>query len=331
MKNNNTSTLICIFVLIITFTFLIMGSYKPLIVLSGSMNPIMKPGDMVIMTPTTPEDIIVGDIIIYTDPSGTLNKVITHRVIEITDSDDLTFQTKGDANEDKDNYQVPAANIVGESVFVIPAIGYLPNLLKTPFVFVFLVIIPGATIMIDELLSIMKYSNPLRAHKAEKDAKKNTRKISREINYTYIIGIVLISILVLFLLFIPYFQVPVVNHLYDEFTIENPGLFPGTYIVSHGNTNIYGIIPSHQSVSVPLGDSTLNSVYLSPCLIPVFWTDILTKISPISPVIFIILSITFLTTLSFLPVWYRKPTFTSRKQKLNITKKIKLFKRTILN
>ena len=81
-------------------------------VLSGSMEPQLKVGGLVITRPIEPEAIAVGDIIIYR-PIAAGENLISHRVVSMQRNSPLCFQTKGDANDDPDPLLVPAQNVVG--------------------------------------------------------------------------------------------------------------------------------------------------------------------------------------------------------------------------
>ena len=87
----------------------------PLIVLTDSMYPEIKSGDIIICKDISPEDVKVGDVISFFDPADKNGvAVVTHRVIEIiTDDGELYFRTKGDNNNTDDKIAVPAENLVG--------------------------------------------------------------------------------------------------------------------------------------------------------------------------------------------------------------------------
>jgi signal peptidase len=89
-------------------------------VYSGSMNPGINQGDKVVAVPMVAEQLKVGDVVVFHSPYG--SGLICHRIISI-DASSRTFQTKGDANEDRDPYTVQADQLVGKVAFKIPLIG----------------------------------------------------------------------------------------------------------------------------------------------------------------------------------------------------------------
>ena len=90
------------------------GGYFPLIVLTDSMNPDIKSGDLIICNTLDAEDVKEKDVIAFFDPAGNGSSIVTHRVIEIVNEDGkLFFKTKGDNNNIEDKDLVPAENLVG--------------------------------------------------------------------------------------------------------------------------------------------------------------------------------------------------------------------------
>ena len=93
-------------------------------VLSGSMEPDIGVGGLVIIKPVDGNDVSVGEVISFKLPG--IDTPICHRVIERTEtSESIILQTKGDANEDPDAFVVQAADVIGRAVFYLPYAGYL--------------------------------------------------------------------------------------------------------------------------------------------------------------------------------------------------------------
>ena len=62
-----------------------------------------------------------GDIIAY----KTNKNIIVHRIIrQLEENDEIFIYTKGDANNNEDNFIVKKENIIGIVRFKIPYIGY---------------------------------------------------------------------------------------------------------------------------------------------------------------------------------------------------------------
>lgn len=102
------------------------GADEALVVLTGSMQPTIDPGDVVFIEDVAIEEVQVGDIVTF-HPHTADQRTFTHRVVEITVDEDGTrgilLTTQGDANEDPDPMQVNEAMLVGKTSHVLPAYG----------------------------------------------------------------------------------------------------------------------------------------------------------------------------------------------------------------
>ncbi len=123
-------------------------------VFSGSMEPQLKMGGVVVNRPVEAEDIKVGDIITFHSPLG--EKVTSHRVVAVNDGSSLHFQTKGDANEDADPFVVPAQSVVGKICFHIPYLGYAAQFVRTPLGLLLTLCLPGLAIIVLEMINIWR-------------------------------------------------------------------------------------------------------------------------------------------------------------------------------
>lgn len=104
--------------------------YRLYIVLSGSMQPSLEIGDIVVAKKTNEENIDKGDIITFIDESG---NTITHRAIDVIINDGKKcYQTKGDNNNSKDVGLVTIENVRGKYAFKIPKVGGIISNIVTP-------------------------------------------------------------------------------------------------------------------------------------------------------------------------------------------------------
>jgi len=154
-------------------------------VLSGSMEPALPLGGVVFIKPVEPADIGPGSIIAYR--SG--EPLITHRVVDVIDESELSFITKGDANQSPDLSPVPAASVVGKVVFDVPYLGYLAAFVKTPLGFLLAIILPGLAIIGLELKNmwqvVLKKETARASPQAESKAappKLETRQVYSKFN-----------------------------------------------------------------------------------------------------------------------------------------------------
>ena len=98
---------------------------RPVIdVISSSMSPNINVGDMVVVRHVRPEDIKIGDVIVFDTLSEPLP--VIHRVYKI--NEDGTFQTLGDNNNGVQHdweKRIESKDIVGKSMLVIPYLGWV--------------------------------------------------------------------------------------------------------------------------------------------------------------------------------------------------------------
>ena len=139
--------------------------YEP--VYTGSMEPAIPVGGIVVIKPVDPETLKIGDIICFklTEPTS-----ITHRIINITDQG---FITKGDANEDPDQWIVKKENVIGKAILTIPFIGYLGYFVRTPTGFILLILLPASVIIIMEIRNIVKELTKQKQEQTSKEPRKD--------------------------------------------------------------------------------------------------------------------------------------------------------------
>ncbi|OGZ26786.1 MAG: signal peptidase I [Candidatus Nealsonbacteria bacterium RIFOXYB1_FULL_40_15] len=125
----------------------ITGNYKIKIVLSGSMEPTINKGSIVVIKPE--ERYNLGDIVNF--KRGSRGETITHRIIAEEKSG---YITKGDANDGPDRQEVGRADILGRVLIYIPYLGYLVSFVQKPAGFVITIIVPAAIIIGDEIKKI---------------------------------------------------------------------------------------------------------------------------------------------------------------------------------
>ncbi len=135
---------------------------KAYIVLSGSMEPEINIGDIVITTDVKQEDIKVGDIISF--EKG--NMMVTHRVTEIEEENGIvTYKTKGDNNNAEDLGVITYDDIVGKYNSKIPKLGHLVLFIQQNLIAVIAIFIFFAVFMITKP---QKEEDSNTAHKHEK-------------------------------------------------------------------------------------------------------------------------------------------------------------------
>lgn len=141
----------------------VVGGSHSYIVRSGSMEPAIPLGSVVIIQPVDPSHVKKGDIITFENEeisqkegSEDTNRV-THRVVKIRkNSEKLEFKTKGEANEDPDPGWVKEDQLVGKVMFSVPKLGYVLSWAGSKYGYFLLLLIPAALIVINEAWKIRK-------------------------------------------------------------------------------------------------------------------------------------------------------------------------------
>lgn len=98
------------------------GGYSALIVLSGSMEPTIMTGEVIVIH-AEPE-YKLRDILTYRDGSI----LVTHRIVNVTDD---TYTTRGDANN-TDDPPIKKSQAVGKTIFHIPYLGKAILFVQSP-------------------------------------------------------------------------------------------------------------------------------------------------------------------------------------------------------
>jgi len=140
----------------------LVGADYALTVKSGSMEPAIQTGSVVIVKDVPADRAEVGDVITYRDDGGNL---VTHRVIKKhVASESLRFVTKGDANENPDAEPVYRGDFVGVVTFSIPLIGYVVAFGNTQMGYVAMVLVPVMLLIFNELWELYRAMEPETDH-----------------------------------------------------------------------------------------------------------------------------------------------------------------------
>ena len=113
--------------------------YRYYTVLTDSMLPKYKTGDVVFVHIESGDKINVGDVITF-NPSRDSDAYLTHRVTEKFDDYEGTgvtcFRTKGDANNVEDSFLIEEERVIGKVNFGIPKLGYVIRFIQLRWYFV---------------------------------------------------------------------------------------------------------------------------------------------------------------------------------------------------
>jgi signal peptidase len=123
-------------------------------VLSGSMEPTLHVGDLVLEKKIAATDIHVGDIVTFRSPDDA-SKLITHRVRRVVVANGtVKVVTKGDANQSVERWTVPADGSVGRALGRVPKVGYLLVWTRSPAGRMLLIVLPACLLGVSQLRRI---------------------------------------------------------------------------------------------------------------------------------------------------------------------------------
>jgi signal peptidase len=123
-----------------------MLGYESYVIYSGSMQPTVKVGSLLLTRPVDVDDLRVGDVITYRSPGN--NITLTHRIVDMRQEDgEWVFETKGDASLGPDPQEVILRGQATKMAFDIPYLGYVVDFAKSIQGVVLLLLVPAAGLM----------------------------------------------------------------------------------------------------------------------------------------------------------------------------------------
>jgi signal peptidase len=105
--------------------------YRGVTILSGSMEPSISTGDLVVADTIRASQMRVGDVVTFRSEAGFS---ITHRVSSVTAKPDgsIAVTTKGDANPVPERWSTPPDATVGRVVATLPQVGAITRWTSDP-------------------------------------------------------------------------------------------------------------------------------------------------------------------------------------------------------
>ncbi|MFA6338595.1 MAG: signal peptidase I [Candidatus Paceibacterota bacterium] len=169
---------VVIYTIIFVVAFTLIWSVLPVkngprlfVVLSGSMEPAIHTGSVVVIKPESQYKI--GDVVTFGKDTAK-NIPTTHRIISSRAEEGvMIFKTKGDANNSPDTTEIRQSDIHGKVFFNISYLGYVIDFVRKPIGMVLVIILPAIFIVYDEVKKIL---NEIKKMKKEKDNVANNAK-----------------------------------------------------------------------------------------------------------------------------------------------------------
>ncbi len=132
----------------------VFGGYRSLLVQSGSMEPTIMTGDIIVIQDHNQYN--KNDVVTFKDS----DRIVTHRIIEEEgeEGSEPIFQTKGDANRSADEARIKQNDILGKVIFTIPKLGYMVAFGQSLPGLIVMVIIPATLLVVNELIKTKQHA-----------------------------------------------------------------------------------------------------------------------------------------------------------------------------
>ncbi|NTU46371.1 signal peptidase I [Candidatus Roizmanbacteria bacterium] len=146
------------FGLVIIFTVAsnqgVLGGYRSFVVQSGSMEPTIMTGDIVLIQ--SQSQYMKNDVVTFKNEEG---RIVTHRILKADLSKTpQVFTTKGDANAVEDANTITQDSILGKVQFVAPKLGYFVSYARSPMGVVIFIVVPALILILSEVISLFKHA-----------------------------------------------------------------------------------------------------------------------------------------------------------------------------
>lgn len=146
--------------------------YKMYVIISGSMQPELEVGDIVVVKKINPNDLKKDDVISFRKGQT----IITHRIAEVKNAEEkLQFLTKGDNNNTNDKDLVSDKEIEGIVVNKIQKLGKIVLKLRDKTLIIVIILIYYIFLMYDQ--SVQKRKNLRRIKREEYEEKKRKENL----------------------------------------------------------------------------------------------------------------------------------------------------------
>lgn len=115
---------------------------RTLVILSGSMEPTIPTGGIVLAQPVPSRSLDIGDIIVYS-PGSESQIPIVHRIVSISEGRGIRYYTtRGDANPNIDVAEVALPATAWRVTFSAPFVGYIIAFASSPLGIFLLIVLP---------------------------------------------------------------------------------------------------------------------------------------------------------------------------------------------
>lgn len=138
---------------------------KTYVIISGSMEPNLQIGDIVIVKKIEQEELKSGDVISYRQGQS----VITHRIAEVIEKDGkVQYKTKGDNNNVEDSGSISYEMIEGKVVKHISKLGNIAIILQDKGTIIFIILLLYIYVLCNGAIKKKKFRRRVKREEFEK-------------------------------------------------------------------------------------------------------------------------------------------------------------------
>lgn len=155
-----------------------LGGFSIFNIITSSMEPKYAIGDVLLAKNVNPEEIEIGDDVVYKGEKGNFaGKIVTHQVIDIEEeNNELKFHTKGLANEEEDPV-ISSNQIYGEVIYKIKTLSLISKIVNNLYAFYFAIFVPIAIILFIEIRkTVISIRQEKDKNKKNEESDKNNKE-----------------------------------------------------------------------------------------------------------------------------------------------------------
>ena len=155
--------------------------YTVLRVTTGSMAPIYGVDTLIVVKKTAPAEIREGDVISFYSLDPALDGAVnTHRVVSVEkEGDGYIYQTKGDANNVADAYDVQSEYLVGKVIWSSLILGKISRLAANPLI---LILLPLSVILLTNLIHTVRLAKKITREEEEAAVREAVEELRKRKN-----------------------------------------------------------------------------------------------------------------------------------------------------
>ena len=140
-----------------------LAGFTPLSVVTDSMSPTFRSGDLILIRKCDTDRLANGDIVTFHTIINNEYTLNTHRIVEIQETNGLrSYVTKGDNNAIADVRMISDGDIVGRYVGRLPGFGRVMDFLSSSLGFLLVIVLPLLVFFIYQVYHLIMVSIDLK-------------------------------------------------------------------------------------------------------------------------------------------------------------------------